>query len=218
MLPNPLLIEPDAIIPVPVISPWCCTILVEDILSSATVPLDKLLALRVDNPLPTPEKIPVPILMLPKLAVILPLSNAPVPVILAWCCVIFVATILASATDPLVSNEASISPIRLSARMSFATYKPPVIFTLAEPSANVAPVAFVASVNVTKLFAASVVNAPVLGVTLPIGVLLIALTNKSPSIYISAFVRKSNLTIISPNALALVAAALVSPTTISVAA
>ena len=68
------------------------------------------------------------------------------------------------------------------------------------------------------MFAARVVNAPVLGVTLPIGVLLILLTNKSPSTYISVFVRKSIRTTISPKSPAKLAAALVSPTTISVAA
>ena len=192
-------------------------ILEEAIRASATVPLLKLLALSVVKPLPSPENMP-PILILPNPLVILPLFSAPVPVISPWCCVILEEAIRASATVPLVKNAALISPIKLSARISLFTYKPPVILTAALPPANVAPVAFVPSVNVTRLFEASVVNAPLLGVMLPIGVLLIALTNNSPSIYISAFVLKSSLTTISPNAAARFAAALVSPTTISVAA
>ena len=102
--------------------------------------------------------------------------------------------------------------------MSLFTYNPPVILTAALPPANVAPVAFVASVNVTRALAARLVNAPLAGVTLPIGVLLIWLTIKSPSIYISLFVRRSSLTTISPKSPAKSAAAFVSPTTISVAA
>ena len=157
-------------------------------------------------------------LMFPNPLVILPAFRAPVPVILNWCCVTPLACIRASGIVPLVKKAALISPIKLSARISLFTYKPPVILTAALPAANVAPVAFVPSVNVTKLFAARVVNAPVLGVTLPIGVLLILLTNKSPSTYISVFVRKSIRTTISPKSPAKLAAALVSPTTISVAA
>ena len=218
MLPNPLVILPLFRIPVPVISPWCCVILLDDILASATVPLLKAVALSVVSPLPLPEKILVPMLMLPNPVVILPAFKAPVPVILNWCCVTPLACIRASGIVPLVKKAALISPIKLSARISLFTYKPPVILTAALPAANVAPVAFVPSVNVTKLFEASVVNAPELGVTLPIGVLLILLTNKSPSTYISVFVRKSIRTIISPKSPARVAAALVSPTTISVAA
>ena len=59
---------------------------------------------------------------------------------------------------PLVKSLALASPIKLSALISLATCKPPVIFTAANTPANV-PVALVASM-VTKLFAASVVNAP----------------------------------------------------------
>ena len=217
MLPNPLVTLPLLSAPVPVISPWCCVILEEAIRASATVPLLKLLAFSVVKPLPSPENMP-PILILPNPLVILPALRIPVPVILNWCCVTPDTAIRASGMVPLVRKAALISPIKLSARMSLFTYNPPLILTAALPPANVAPVAFVPSVNVTRLFEASVVNAPLLGVMLPIGVLLIALTNNSPSMYISAFVLKSSLTTISPNAAARSAAALVSPTTISVAA
>ena len=40
--------------------------------------------------------------MFPKPVLILPLFRTPVPVILAWCCVILVAAMRASATVPLV--------------------------------------------------------------------------------------------------------------------
>ena len=109
--------------------------------------------------------------------------------------------------------------MKLSARISLFTYNPPLILTAALPPANVEPVAFVASVNVTRLFDARVVNAPLLGVVLPIGVLLIELTNSWPSIYISAFVRRSSLTITSGlTCPANTAAALVSPMVICLAA
>ena len=52
-------------------------------LAPATVPVDKLLALRSVSPLPLPVNVLVPMLMLPNPLVILPLFNAPVPVILA---------------------------------------------------------------------------------------------------------------------------------------
>ena len=196
---------------------WCCVMLEAAIRASATVPLLKLLAFSVVKPLPSPENMP-PILIFPNPLVILPAFRIPTPVILNWCCVTPDTAIRASGIVPLVRKAALISPIKLSARISLFTYKPPVILTAALPPANVAPVAFVPSVNDTKLFEDNVVNAPLLGVTLPIGVLLIWLTNKSPSIYISVFVRKSIRTTISPKSPAKSAAALVSPTTISVAA
>ena len=67
-----------------------------------TVPVLRLLASRLVNPLPLPVNVSVPMLMLPKPLVILPLFSAPVPVMLAWCCVTPVEAIRASGIVPVL--------------------------------------------------------------------------------------------------------------------
>ena len=61
MLPNPLVILPLFNAPVPVILAWCCVMLEAAILASGTVPLDRLLALRAVNEVPTPANPVVPV-------------------------------------------------------------------------------------------------------------------------------------------------------------
>ena len=208
ILPKPLEILPELSCPVPVISPWCCVTLLELILASGTVPVVSCVADKSVKPLPLPENVLVPMFMSPKPLFIEPEFNIPVPVISPWCCVMLELAILASGTVPLVKLLALASPIKLSAITSLATCKPPVIFTAAEPLANV-PVAFVASVNVTKLFALRVVKLPAAGVVCPIGTLSIAPINKLPSIVTSWSACILCLNVVVP---------VVSPITIAVAA
>ena len=208
MLPNPLEILPEASCPTPVISPWCCVTLLDCILASGTVPVVNCVADKSVSPLPLPLNVLVPILTLPNPEVIEPAFNAPVPVISVWCCVIALDGTLASGIVPLVKSLALASPIKLSALISLATCKPPVIFTAAAPPANV-PVAFVASVNVTKLFALNVVKPPAAGVVCPIGTPLIAPIIKSPVIVRSWSIVTLCLNVLKP---------VVSPITIAVAA
>ena len=179
MLPNPVDILPELSCPVPVISAWCCVTPLDWIRASGIVPLVNCVATKSVSPLPFPENVLVPILILPNPDVMLPAFKAPVPVISNWCCVIALEGTLASGIVPLVRSLALASPIKLSAFTSFATCNPPVIFTEALPVAK-SPVAFVASVKVTKLFAVSVVNAAELGVKFPIGILFIASAISTP--------------------------------------
>jgi len=75
-------------------------------------------ALTLVNPLPLPVNVLVPMLMFPKLLVILPEFSAPVPVMLAWCCVTLDTVILALGIFPLVKllafNAVKFVPIPLN--------------------------------------------------------------------------------------------------------
>ena len=59
--PNPLLIAPLSSVPVPVISAWCCTTLLELIRASGTVPLVNCEALSAVRFVPTPLNPPDPL-------------------------------------------------------------------------------------------------------------------------------------------------------------
>ena len=81
MLPNPVDILPELSCPVPVISAWCCVTPLDWIRASGIVPLVNCVATKSVSPLPFPENVLVPILILPNPAVMLPAFKAPVPVI-----------------------------------------------------------------------------------------------------------------------------------------
>ena len=87
ILPNPVVILPLFNSPVPVILAWCCVTPLACILAFGIVPVLKLVAFNAVKPLPLPEKILVPMLILPNPVLILPAFRIPVPVILNWCCV-----------------------------------------------------------------------------------------------------------------------------------
>ena len=158
------------------------------------MPAAKLLALSVVKPLPSPVNILEPMLMLPNPLVILPAFNAPVPVILSWCCVTFETAIRASAKVPLLMFAAAILPVKLDACTSPPTPKPPVITT----APTLVPDDAVLLVNVVNPLDANVVNAPELGVVLPIGVLLILSSENVPPapIVILPFTSKSSVIVV----------------------
>ena len=103
------------------------------IVSSAILPtLVILFSLKLVAPrltVPVAVKLSAPISIAPNPLVILPLFKAPVPVILAWCCVTAPTAILAFGTVPLSMLLPAILPVKLLACTAPATPNPPAILT-----------------------------------------------------------------------------------------